>query len=174
MNINECYLLGTFIKVNGVKGEVVLKSNYLLSEEFESIPSVFIEIDGILVPFFITNFISRSNFSALIKLEDIDSIPAAKEFIGNNIYILKEYLPNIEETFELSNFIGYTIIDNINNMIIGKVSDTLNIPNNPLVQVNYNNNDVLIPANNETIISIDNKNMSIRINIAEGLLQINL
>lgn len=174
MNKDECYLFGTFIKVNGVKGEFVLKSNYLLSEEFDSIPSIFIEIDGILVPFYITNFIIRSNYSAIIKLEDIDNIPAAKEFVDNNLYILKENLPHIDESFELSSYVGYTIIDNTNEMIVGEITETFNIPNNPLVQVRYKNNDVLIPSNNKTIISIDYENKIIKIDIADGLLEINL
>ena len=174
MDKDKCCLFGTFVKVNGFKGELVLKSYYFLSEKLESIPSIFIEIDGILIPFFITNFIIRSSFAALIKLEDIDNTFAAKELIGKNIYTTKDNFHFTEDSFvQSSQLIGYTIVDD-NDKEIGEIYDTINIRQNPIAMVRINNKETLIPINNKAIISIDDENKIIKLHIAEGLLEINL
>lgn len=174
MDKDKCCLWGTFVKVNGVRGELVLKSNYYLSEEFESILTVFIEIDGILVPFFISNIIIRRDYSAIIKLDDIDSKDVALEFIDKNIFIPNENFPAfVDSTFVLSYLIGYTIFDNNDNKI-GEITETFDIRKNPIAKIIINKKEVLIPVNNEAIIAIDNKNKIIKLNIAEGLLDIYL
>jgi len=174
MDKNECCLWGTFIKVNGVKGELVLKSNYFLSEDFESILSVFIEIEGILIPFFISDFIIRSDYTAIIKLDDIDNKNKAFEFLDKAVFIPKEKFPIITNLpFELSQLIGYEIYDNLDKKK-GKIIDTIDIRQNPIAKIIINKKEVLIPVNDDTIISIDNKNKIIKLNIAKGLLDIYL
>jgi len=174
MDKNECCLWGTFVKVNGVKGELILKSNYLLSEDFESILSVFIEIEGILIPFFISDFIIRSDYTAIIKLDDIDNKNKALEFLDKDVFIPKENFPVFTNLpFELSQLIGYEIYDNMDKKT-GKIIETIDIRQNPIAKIIINKKEVLIPVNDDTIISIDNKNKIIKLNIAKGLLDIYL
>ena len=48
-------------------------------------------VDGILVPFFIEEYRFRSESTAIMKLEDIDSIEAVQMLVNSPVFIEKKY-----------------------------------------------------------------------------------
>ena len=65
--------------------------------------------------------------------------------------------------------IGYTLYSH-NNLKVGSITDFIDIPNNPVVEVIYNENEVLVPINDELIVNLSIENKSIHIKIPDGLL----
>jgi 16S rRNA processing protein RimM len=49
----KCRHLGTLAKPHGTKGALMLKLRNNKAEDFKKRESVFVEIDGLLVPFFV-------------------------------------------------------------------------------------------------------------------------
>ena len=49
----DCYLLGNIAKTRGFKGELVLFLDVTNPFEYERLESVFVEMNGMLTPFFI-------------------------------------------------------------------------------------------------------------------------
>jgi 16S rRNA processing protein RimM len=171
-NKNTLYLLGRLVKTHGIKGEYIMALNNIRSEDLPEIESVFMEIDGLLVPFFIAHFADAGEFSILIKFDDIDSKAKAKEYIGCNIYIPPDKVNLSDDLYSDSrDFIGYKIADKKYG-IIGNITDILKITNNPLFKVKAENKEYLIPINENIIQKIKKNKKVIFINLPEGLLDI--
>ena len=151
---DSCLLLGSLFKANGIKGEVILRFLNNISEKIKKMESVFIEIDGKLVPFFIENELQ------------------ALEFIGCNFYTLgnqNSSIDNSENDYE--SVIGYILKDQDMNDI-GKIVEYIEIPGNPLLRVQTEKTQLLIPAHDDLIVEIDDDQKYVAIQIAEGLLEI--
>ncbi|MCK4664368.1 MAG: 16S rRNA processing protein RimM [Bacteroidales bacterium] len=172
MDKSNCYLLGTLRKVHGIKGELILTSDFYLPDDIEKLESVFIEINKGLVPFFISKLIIKNDKSAIIKFDLIDTKPKAKEFLTLNVYTLKNYFPDSDNfSFQYSDFIGYSIIDKKYGEI-GEINKILDIPDNPVFQIVKNNNEILIPISDKIINKINHKDRTIFITAPEGLIDL--
>ncbi len=173
MKKDDHYLLGSLLKTTGVKGEIILKFDNELSEEILKLESILVEVDGKLVPFFIEKIKIKSTQTAVIQIEGLTSEEKSKEFIGSSFYIDKEkgklLIDDYNEYIELK---GYKIKDQ-NNKFIGILSQIIEIAQNPLISVDTETGEVLIPANEDFIIKIDDENQVIFMEIPKGLLDIN-
>jgi 16S rRNA processing protein RimM len=171
-NKETLYFLGTLLKTHGIEGGFIMALNNTRSEDLPDIQSVFIEIEGLLVPFFISEIKDMSETSVLIRFDDIDSKAKAKEFIGCNIYIpADKVILSDDSHLSYNDFIGYKIDDRkLGN--IGKITDILDIRDNPLFKVRYGKNEYMIPANKDFIKEINYKNKVIFTDIPDGLLNI--
>jgi 16S rRNA processing protein RimM len=171
-NKETLYFLGTLVKTRGIEGEYIMALNNLRSEDLPEIESVFIEINGLLVPFFIAHLIDAGESSILIKFDDIDSKAKAKEFIGCNIYIPADKVNFSDDLYSDSrDLIGYEISD-MKHGYIGKITDILDIRDNPLFKVRAENNEYMIPANKNIIKEINHNKKVIITDIPDGLLNI--
>ena len=66
------------LKSNGTEGEVLVGFRDMDPEDLNLKEPVFIEFDGLPVPFFIESFNRRGTSRALIKLTGIKTLPAAR------------------------------------------------------------------------------------------------
>ena len=166
------YLLGSLIKTHGVHGECILKINALKPENIHEIDSVFMNIDGLLVPYFISQLSDKDQSSFIIKFDDIDSKDKAAEFIGCDIYIPSESI-NLPDNVNSAapDFTGYEIIDKKYGNI-GRIMSILNIQDNPLFKVKSVDYEYLIPIHKDIIQETDEDKKIIFTNIPDGLLEI--
>ena len=92
----EVYQIGRIGKPHGVKGEM----NFMFTDDvFDRTDSdyLIIEVDGILVPFFIEEYRFRSEETALLKLCDIDTQEQARQFTNCNVFFERSHTPEDEE-----------------------------------------------------------------------------
>lgn len=172
MKKDDHYLLGSLLKTTGNKGEIILKLNSDLSEEIQKLESIFIDIDGKLVPFFIENIKVKSSSTVVVKIEGIDTELASEEFIGCDFYISMQQKNGIDLGFvDTTDVAGY-IVKNRNNKLIGTVIEFIDISKNPLLNVKTESGEVLIPASDELIIEVDDDQRIILMTIPEGLLDL--
>lgn len=172
MKKEDHYLLGSLLKTTGIKGEIILKFNNDLSEEILKLESIFVEVDGKLVPFFIEQIKIKSSQTVIVKIDDLDSDLKSSEFVGYNFYISKtqkeEFDLDVDEYIEVE---GYKVKDQKDNLI-GTVIEFIDISKNPLLNIKTSNGEVLIPAKEELIIEIDDELQIIYINIPDGLIDV--
>lgn len=172
MQKKDCYQLGFIFKAHGVKGALSCITNFQLSEELiKTWESIFLEIEGILVPFFIEQINIKSNDNLILKLEDIDNETATKEYIKLPVFIAKEKIENANKEMEISTLIGYTMF-NPKQEEIGEIIDIIEYPSQWMFCVDYNNKEILIPAQEEFILELDEENNKIIISLPEGLLDL--
>jgi 16S rRNA processing protein RimM len=168
---SESQLIGILAKLHGYKGEFLLISDFYLSEEISNWESVFIEIDGLLVPFFINTLSLINDDSAIIGFEGITSSEQAKEFLSCNVFQLKALVNTMENKFDPNQLAGYKIIDEQAGLI-GAITQILDYNNNLLFSVLRNGDEILIPANEEIIIKVNHKKKEIIIAAPQGLLDL--
>ena len=170
---SDTRLIGTLAKLHSFKGRFVLISETSISEDIENWESVFLEIEGLLVPFFIDHITITSDTSVIIGFEDIDSSEKAKEFVSSKVFQLLT-LAGKEEKIEVvpEHMSGYTVIDKkVGN--IGKIDKILDYNQNLLFRIVKGKQEILIPLSEEFIISINHKKKEVIISAPEGLLDLN-
>lgn len=83
----EVYKIGRLGKPHGVHGEIQLQFN---DDVFDTADADYLvlEVEGILVPFFIEEYRFRSDEIALMKFEDIDTEEKARQLTGCSVFFL--------------------------------------------------------------------------------------
>jgi len=171
--------IGSFLKTIGISGELLVKLEPAFSNLIQKAEHIFVEIDGLYVPFFISeNSLSIRNtsndYSATFALDGVTSDTKAKEFIGCNIFIEKTakrtHISNAE--IDLSELIGFTVVDLVHGEI-GVLERINEYSSNILMQITTNSNEILIPLVPEIVKEINGKKRIITVQVPEGLLEIN-
>ena len=172
MKKDDHYLTGSLLKTTGNKGELILKFNNDLSEEIQKLESIFIEVDGKLVPFFIEKIKIKSTQTIVVKIEGLNDESKSSEFVGYDFYFSEQQKDDFDvETEEFVDVQGYQVKDQ-NDEVIGEVIEYLQIKENPLLNLKTEKGEVLIPANDELIIEVDDDQKIIYIEIPNGLFDI--
>lgn len=174
--VEEIKNIGKIQKTHALKGEL----NMILEvdpEYFLEGNPLIVEIDGIYVPYYIETIRPKGNTSFLVKIEGVDSESEASYFINKNIYMLKkdsdEWLEEGEG--ESESLIGYKVYEVNSGISVGEIEDIDDSTVNLLFIVRQKNGEeVLIPANDNLIIGIDDENKTITMEIPDGLIDLNL
>ena len=172
MAYKKYILLGHIAKIHGYKGVVAIKVEKLFSENIPPMESVFIEIEGRPVPFFIEYAEQPDSLTLRLKFEGYNSVSSVKEFAGCSIYLTDDrYQKNTgNDIFSLS---GYKIISSPG-ASIGIINDLIQNPSQVLLNVvSDSGKTLLIPFHEDLIDGIDHKKRIIRMIIPEGLDDLN-
>ena len=167
----DVYRIGIINKPHGVHGELSFTFD---DDIFDRVDADYIicMMDGILVPFFLESYRFRSDSTALIKLEGIDTEQQARRMTNVEVYFPKEHAEELDDNELTWNFfVGFQIND-INKGEIGKVTDVDDSTINTLFVVDYKGSEVLIPAQEDFIVELNRKKKVIKMNLPEGLLEL--
>jgi 16S rRNA processing protein RimM len=167
MNTEE---IGYISKTHGLKGHVILRLNELVNID-ENIKSIFLDLNGSQVPYFIEEC-RPNNAGYIIKLETIDVVDMSKKLIGKKAFALSDFI--LEEDESLKEFIGYAIIDSkLGN--IGNIADVDEKTDNAIIKVIHPSGvEIILPFNDDFIIEIDDDLKTIKFNAPEGLIEMYL
>src|SRR5690606_26750950 len=94
----DCYHLGYIAKLHGFKGEVSLFLDVTNPDEYKKLPSVYVEINGQLVPHFTEKYQLTTKGFAIAKFENINSENEAKVLLRKNLYLPLSELPELTGT----------------------------------------------------------------------------
>lgn len=168
MNTQE---IGYISKTHGLKGHVILRTNDGLDIDAEIIKSVFLELNGSQVPYFIEEC-RPNNTGYILKLETIDTIDTSKKLIGKKAFSLPNFV--VEDEDSLSEFIGYQIIDHkLGN--IGIISDMDDKTDNVIARIIHpSGKEIILPFNDDLIDEIDDDAKTISFSAPEGLIEMYL
>jgi 16S rRNA processing protein RimM len=170
---NNHRLIGTIAKVHGYKGEYLLVAETSIDEEIEKRESVFVEIDGLLIPFFISKARITGDSTAIIGFDDIDSKEKAEEFVGCRVFVPRKGKElEEEEDYSSDLLIGYTVIDKKAG-VIGSIEEILDLNQNILFRIGKGDNEILIPVVDQFIAKVSHKKKEITLSLPDGLLTIN-
>ena len=186
------------LKSNGTDGELVMGFREIAPEDINLKEPVFIYFDGLPVPFFIESFTKRGNTKALVHLTGISSMEDVEEITGKIVYVAKDSLPEL--TLEENGYaalVGWTVLTPTGDFStslemtreelemtedevemseepelveVGEITDFVDIPNNPCIEVETENGAVMIPLHEDFILSVDPEYREIIMQIPEGLI----
>ena len=168
------------LKSNGTDGELVLGFREIAPEDINLKEPVFIVFDGLPVPFYIESFTKRGNTKALVHLTGICSMEDVEEIAGKAVYIEDDQLPEMSiEEDGFAALVGWTLLtpaddleedDEPTLIEVGEITDFLDIPKNPCIEVETENGAVMIPLHEDLILSVDPEYQEIIMQIPAGLI----
>ena len=110
MQKKDCFLVGTVLKLHGYKGEVKIFNINNEHFDFSKAKYFFVQINNILVPFFIQYF-KQSKQNIIVKFEGINSEPKATQLLKCLTYVPKKWIDENKYRENENNLIGYSVID---------------------------------------------------------------
>ena len=169
----DVYQIGRMGKAHGLKGEINFQFTDDVWDRADS-DYIICEVDGILVPFFIEEYRFRSDSTAIMKLEDIDSIEQAQMLVNSPVFIEKKYQEELgEDEVSLHYFIGFKMLDGDDGKDIGTIIDIDDQTDNWLFIVERpDGTEVMIPAHEEFISEIRHEDKTMVMDLPLGLLEL--
>ena len=157
------------LKSHGTDGGVLLGFRDILPEDIDTQEPVFIEFDGLPVPFFIDSFERKGRDKAIVRLTDLASLDDAEEIVGRAVFAEPDSIAGYDDDDDegLEGFIGLVLYDR--DTRIGEVTDYEDIPGNPCLYVDTANGQAMIPLHEDFILSIDPEAGEIVMDLPAGL-----
>ena len=168
----DVYKIGVLGKPHGVKGEIQFRFTDDVFDQCDS-DYLILDMEGILVPFFMEEYRFRSDEVALMKFCDIDSEQRAREFTGIEVYFPRAIAEENKEDLSWAQIIGFTLLDSKTHKVVGEIMSVDETTINLLFDVKtQNGEEILIPANEELITNVDAEQRNIEVDIPNGLLEL--
>ena len=164
----EVYKIGKLGKAHGVKGEI----SFLFDDDvFDRTDAdyLILDMDGILVPFFIEEYRFKTDDNALMKFEGIDSQERARELTGCDVFFPREMAEDDDMQMSWAAIVGFELIDATSGKTAGRIASVDDTTINILFELEDGK---LIPASEELITHIDTKKQQLFIKLPEGILDL--
>ena len=152
------------LKSNGTDGELLISFFDVAPEDIDLQEPVFIEFDGLPVPFYFESFTQRGVNRARVRLTGVRSLKDADELSG--VPIFADYF---EEEAE-DDLTGWTVLSP-EGALVGTVTDYEDIPGNTCLWVKRpSGEEVLLPLHEDLVIGLDPSTTTLTLTIPDGLL----
>lgn len=170
---NEFFYLGTLTKPFGLKGGLCAFFDTDNPENYTNLSAVFLNLDDEKIPYTIESILYRGNNQYIIQFDGI-SADESRELVGVELYLPLSDLPKLPgNRFYFHEVIGFKVVDYIKGEI-GTCREFLEMANNPIMIVDHNGTEILIPASQQFVKQVDRENGILTIEAPEGLIEIYL
>ena len=170
MRQEECFQLGKITKPFGFKGQVVFFLDVDCPDDYSELDSVFVEMKGNLIPYFIKDLNLNGN-KAVITFEDLTA-EQAHALVGHEVYLPLALLPKLEgNKFYFHEVVGFKVVD-AEKGDIGTLASVIDHPAQPLFQVMKNGVEILIPVIDPVIKQVDREQKTLYIEAPNGLIDL--
>lgn len=182
----EVFKIGFISRTHGVKGELEVQ---FTDDPFDrgEIDYLVLEIDGILVPFFFSEYRYKGSQSALFTFEDIDSEERARRYVGLSVFFPKAALriddegePQISSLRALTGYRVFAIDqeestpDELATYDLGEITYVDDSSMNTLITVTDDDDDErILPLHTDFIVELDPAERTILLDIPLELLDLN-
>lgn len=172
---NDLTLIGTLGRKHGTRGEVRLQLSRSIIGADDDVPDcLFIEIDGLPVPFFIDEWRERGTESMLVKFDGVDTDAQATALTGCRAFVLTHDLDDdADGPHPWLALRGYAVHD-AEGTNIGEVADVDDRNDNIILYVTVpDGREVMLPFHEDLLLATDHAARTLRMAIPEGLLTLN-
>ena len=174
MDLKDSIYIGQIAKLHGYKGGVSLFLDVTHPEEYMEMESFFVEIDGILTPFFVESFKLKNKGFAAVKFQGVDSEQEARSLLKKKVFIPESELKELDESnFYDHEVIGYEVEDVVKGGI-GKVTAIADLKQNPLFVIEFKDKEILLPIFDGFIVKVDRKLKRLIVKAPDGLIDLYL
>ncbi|MDD4067150.1 MAG: ribosome maturation factor RimM [Clostridia bacterium] len=159
--------IGQIVNTQGLKGEVRIYPFTNDSKRFNDFKKIYVDIDNNKIKLFIENIRYYKNL-VIVKFKNIDDINLVEQYKGKYIFIDEEDKLNLpQNTYYISDLLNSKVI--YNDEVFGILVDIYNVQSNDVYVIKKNDNkQIVIPANEDIIQSIDINKKEIIIDNIEG------
>ncbi len=168
----DCFQLGFISRLHGVKGELVAVFDTDQPQRYKNLESVFVDIRGELVPFFIEEIAQNSKGHFIVRLEDVDS-EEAQTLVDRELFLPLELLPPLSgKSFYYHEVVGFAMED-LENGALGHCTKILENGAQPVFFIEgLKGEEILVPAVDAFIEKIDREQRQIILSLPPGLLDL--
>lgn len=157
--------IGQVLKSNGTDGQVLIGLRDFGTEDISETEPVFIDFDGLPVPFFLSGLSVKSGTRFLAHLTDVNSLEDAEELVGRVVYYPAAAMEG-DDGFR--DFTGWRLYDS--GKPVGEILGIEDIPGNPCLEIKTPEGTALVPLHEDLVTDIDEKKKALSMSLPEGLL----
>lgn len=174
MRKEDCFYLGKIVKKHSFRGEVVIKLDTDEPELYGNMESVFVDLGGNLVPFFIKKSSLSKGTMLRVHFEDVNTEEEADFLMKSGIYLPLDLLPKLEgDQFYFHEIIGFKVID-AKHGDVGVLAYINDKAAQPMFEIEKGDIDIFIPMIDDFIKKIDRENKEVHVETPEGLIDLYL
>ncbi len=171
MRKEDCYFLGKITRTHGLAGNVVLKLDTDQPELYNKLGSIFVEINGLLVPFFIEKQSWQKGDTKIMSFKN--STPAlVEQSVGKNVFLPLSTLPVLSgKQFYYHEVVGFSLYDEADQLcgIIKEVNDQTA---QHYFILNLEGKEIVIPIIKDWILELNRDDKIIKMQLPEGLMDV--
>jgi len=168
------FYLGKISKLFAAKGALQVYLDTDSPENYLKMESVFVRMNGQLIPFFIESIELRHNNTAVVTFTDVDDVDMATLLINCELFLPDTMLPPLTGTrFYYHEVKGFAVKDE-NFGDAGIIEEVLEYPHQAVLRVLLKGKEILIPITDEIILEVDRETRTIRTRVPEGLIELYL
>ena len=172
MDKKDFYYLGKITKLFGYKGELIFYFDVDDVNEYRHLDAVFVDVNGDLIPFVIEKIKLHKGSTAIVRLQDIDTVETASRLVNSELYLPLSTLPKLEgDKFYYHEIIGFTVVDEKEGKV-GEIEAVNDQTAQVLLIIKDGEREVLFPVVDELIIKLDRKAKELHVRFPEGLLDL--
>ena len=138
MTKEESFYIGYITKTKGLKGELQLFFEF---EDYQNLELdvLFLEVNGKMVPFFVSSFKLYPNNTGLFYFDDLDHIDKAQALVKKKVYLPLAKMPERDEDdFTYDDLKGFTVSDETQGEL-GEIIEVNEYPQHFVATVLYQN-----------------------------------
>lgn len=129
---------------------------------------LWVVIDSLAVPLFIASFERRGMASAVVLFDDFERADVAELLVGKTLYTDMALESEDEDVSDFEALVGYELTDRVSGRK-GVVRAFYDYPGNPLLGVDFDGREVLVPAADGVIEVVSVRRKRLEGDLPEGL-----
>ena len=151
------FIAAKFGKVNGINGWLIVNIYLTASSKIDKFAKFYINNKE-------TNLLFKKKGKKVIcKIEGVDDIDTAKQFVGSEIFVDKEELPTLKEgQYYYNDLLGLSV--RLKNKKIGEIINVQNHGAGDYLTIKREKDEILVPLVNDHVISIEIKKRILNLN----------
>lgn len=167
----DCQKIGFIRKMHGVHGDLVLEFEPEFEWSVAEAERFLLEIDGLLVPFFLKEdgFRFKSTKTAIVSFLWVETEKYARRLVGCPVFLFQNEIVDEAEEQLVSRFLHFTLVDEKLGEI-GIITAADDFSGNLVFQVVYKGGELLVPFSEDFLISVDEEQKILKLNLPEGLI----
>lgn len=171
MRKDDCYFLGKITRRHGLQGNVFLKLDTDQPEMYQKLDSIFVEINGLLVPFFVAKQSWSKGDTLIISFKNSNEA-LVEQSLGKDVYMPLSTLPKLTgNKFYYHEVVGFEIREED-----GKSCGTIVSINDQTAQhyfyLDLAGTQIIIPIIKEWILELNREEKYLKMALPEGLMDV--
>ena len=166
----DYFYIGKITKRFGIRGELVVYLDTDEPEKYHQLESVFFDINGEPIPFFVKEIKIKAKDQLIVFFQDIDNKTAA-HYMNTDLYLPISSLPVLEgNKFYYHEIKGFSVIDTVHGHI-GVCENVLDSSPQAVMQIAHPKGEILVPLVDNFIKNVNREARTIEIETPQGLVE---
>ena len=167
--------IGYTKKTKGVKGDLKVEVDDIYVNDFLKATVIFLSQQGKEMPFFVEKITAVKEL--LLKLEDVNSKEQAYGLMSKEMFLRESDVTVTEEEVEVESDLvfGHLVNYKIKDEALGEIGDiieVLELPQQEMAVVLFQEKEILIPLHEDLILEVDDDSRVVQMDLPEGITEL--